>query len=408
MTRRTRKVVAGILALAVVAAGGLWVRARATAETVSVESGPIGERIVARAVVVPVDGVADVRLRVDGRVERVFVREGESVKAGDELARIEPDPVASEVERRRAELASLRGAARSVAEGARPEERRAAQAELRAAKEELELAESRARRERVLVDKQVSPASLAEEAERAVAVARARVDAARARLRLTEAGGRPSEVRSADAKVQAARAALQQAQYELDKTRLIAPIDGVVLVRRIDPGDVVTGTGAGLGAAAFELADASRTELRMEVEEVDASRLAPGLEAKIVQSGGSRQLGQGRVTRVGAQLERRTIGAHDARERGEGWVRAAWIDARWDEGESVPLGQRVEVIVDLPPRQVTARVPRRAVTIREGHASVDVAWALGFRETRVELGAADAQFVEVRGIDPGVRVRSRH
>ncbi|RPI61863.1 MAG: HlyD family efflux transporter periplasmic adaptor subunit, partial [Lysobacterales bacterium] len=265
----------------------------------------------------------------------------------------------------------------------------------------------RARRERSLIEKGAGTASDGEELDRAVVIARARVDAAKARLGLSEAGGRPSEIRSANARVAAARAAVEQARHELDKTRLIAPIDGVVLRRRIDPGDVVTGTGAGTGAPAFELADTSRLELRMEVEEVDSSRLASGLSVKLVLAGGGQSIGTGIVRRVGAQLERRTIGAHDARERAEGWVRAAWIEPRFDDEHELPLGHRVEVIVGLPARQVPARVPRSALSIREGRAWVGVGWALGFRETPVELGAADDSFVEVRGVAPGARVRAQ-
>jgi HlyD family secretion protein len=358
-------------------------------------------------VVVPVDGIAEVRPRTDGRVVKVSVREGQSVKVGDVLAEIEPDIVESEVARRQAELESLRGSASSVAQGARPEELSAAEAELSATQEELALAETRATREQKLVDRGVSPAAAADEAKRALGVARARVAAADARVRLAKAGGRRSEVSSANARVRAAKAAVSQAKQELGKTRLIAPIDGVVLARRIDPGDVIAGSSAGVGAPAFEIADASRIELQMEVEEVDSSRLTPGLVVKVSPPGKPDTLGVGTVTRVGAQLARRSIGAFDARERGEGWVRVAWVDVRWEAARLMPLGQRVEVIAELPPRQVTARVPRGAVRIRDGRATVDVARGLGFKETLVELGAADDRNVEVRGLPAGARVRTK-
>lgn len=396
----------GLGALLLAGAAGLWLHGRATAETAAVEAGEVGERIVARAVVVPVDGIAEVRPRTDGRVIKVMVREGQSVKTGDLLAEIEPEIVESEVARREAELDSLRGSAASVAQGARPEELSAAEAELAATKEELALAETRAVREQKLADRGVSPAAAADEAKRALGVARARVAAAEARVRLAKAGGRRSEVSSANARVRAAKAAVSQAKHELDKTRLTAPIDGVVLARRIDPGDVIAGSSAGVGAPSFEIADPSRIELEMEVEEVDSSRLAPGLAVRVSPPGKPETLGTGTVTRVGAQLERRSIGAFDARERGEGWVRVAWVDVRWEEGRSMPLGQRVEVVADLPARKVSARVPRSAVRIREGRATVDVATGLGFRETPVELGAADDTHVEVRGLPAGARVRT--
>jgi len=401
-----RRTAIGVGALVVVAALGLWLKGRATAETAAVEAGEVGERIVARAVVVPVDGIAEVRPRTDGLVVKVLVREGQSVKVGDLLAEIEPEIIESEVARREAELDSLRGSAASVAQGARPEELSAAEAELRATKEELGLAEARWAREHKLAERGVSPVAAADEAKRALGVARARVEAAEARVRLAKAGGRRSEVSSANARVRAAKAAVSQAKHELDKTRLIAPIDGVVLARRVDPGDVIAGSSAGVGAPSFEIADPTRIELEMEVEEVDSSRLATGLAVKVMSPGKPEALGTGMVTRVGAQLERRSIGAFDARERGEGWVRVAWVDVRWEAGRSMPLGQRVEVIAELPPRRVGARVPRGAVRIRDGRATVDVVSGLGFRETPVELGAADDSHVEVRGLPAGARVRT--
>jgi multidrug efflux pump subunit AcrA (membrane-fusion protein) len=398
----------GALTVIAAAGGGLWLHGRATAETAPVEAGDVGERIVARAVVVPREGVAEVRSRSDGKVVKVLVRVGQTVRSGELLAEIEPETVVSEVARREAELDSLRGSASSVAQGARPEEVSLAEAELRATKEELELAETRAAREQKLVDRGVSPTAAVDEANRARGVARARVEAADARLRLAKAGGRKSEITSANARVRAARAAVSQARQELDKTKILAPIAGVVLSRGIDPGDVIAGSAAGVGAPVFEIADVSNVELQMEVEEVDSSRLVAGLEVRVTPSGRPDTIGMGTVSRVGAQLQRRSIGAFDARERGEGWVRVGWIDVRWEDDRVMPLGQRVEVVAELPPRKVTARVPRESVRVRNGRATVDLVSGLGFRETPVRLGAADDTHVEVSGLPVGARVRARH
>lgn len=397
----------GALALVAASGAGLWIHGRATAETATVEAGDVGERIVARAVVVPREGVAEVRPRSDGKVLAVLVREGQRVKSGELLAEIEPETVASEVTRREAELDSLRGSANSVAQGARPEEISLAEAELRATKEELELAETRAAREQKLADRGVSAVAAADEAKRSLGVARARVEAADARLRLAKAGGSKSDVTAANARVRAARAAVSQAKQELDKTKIFAPIAGVVLLRGIDPGDVIAGSAAGVGAPVFEIADVSNVELRMEVEEVDSSRLVAGLAVRVKPSGRPETLGTGTVSRVGARLQRRSIGAFDARERGEGWVRVGWVDVRWEDDRVMPLGQRVEVVAELPPRKVAARVPRESVRIRNGRATVDLASGLGFRETAVQLGAADDTHVEVSGLPVGARVRAR-
>ncbi|HEX4354195.1 MAG TPA: HlyD family efflux transporter periplasmic adaptor subunit [Polyangiales bacterium] len=63
--------------------------------TTRVDSGPIDERIVARAVVVPSHGVVHVFAKNDGRIMRVSVHEGDSVESGQALAQIDADVVAS-------------------------------------------------------------------------------------------------------------------------------------------------------------------------------------------------------------------------------------------------------------------------------------------------------------------------
>ena len=80
------------------AVGGVVVAAAAAAylfasrpTTTRVDRGPVGERVVARAVVVPSAGVRNVYAEDEGRVLRVFAREGDSVDAGAVLAELERD-----------------------------------------------------------------------------------------------------------------------------------------------------------------------------------------------------------------------------------------------------------------------------------------------------------------------------
>ncbi|MCC6213791.1 MAG: HlyD family efflux transporter periplasmic adaptor subunit [Polyangiaceae bacterium] len=405
--RRRRDVTLAIAAATLLAGGGLWAADRARAETVSVEPATIAERVVARAVIVPRQGVAEVRPRVDGRVLSVAVNEGEAVKAGQLLAEIEPDSARAEVARREAEVASLDSTARAVRQGARTEEVSAAQAEVRAAREELSLARERLAREERLGRTGASPPAQVEEARRAAEIVRARLDGAEARLRLARSGGRPAETSAADARVAAARAAAELAKLDLGRTRLVAPIDGRVLARRVDPGDTVAGAQAGGAPAAFELADTQDTELRLEIEEVHAAQVPAGTHVRVVLPGGRDQVGSGRVVRLGARLERRTIGAQDARERGEGWVRAVWAEVAWPGGPP-PLGQRFEAILELGQRHVDASVPRGAVRVAGGRALVDRARGPLFEETAVVLGMADDERVEVQGLPAGTLVRAAH
>ncbi len=400
MSGRRSVGIAAVVAVGVL--GGGWALAQRSADErprTTAQPGEVGERVLAQASVVALDGVAEVRARVEGRVVRVLVREGDRVTAGQLLAELESETQSAETDRRSAERRALLESARAVAQGARPEERAAAEADALAAREELTLARDRLARTERLAAAGSGTAQSAVEARQAFRAAEARAGAVEARRRLAVAGGRAEDVRAAQARVAAAEALESQARNELGRTRLVAPVAGVVLARRVDPGDTtVLLAGA---PPAFDIADTSRTELRLEVEEADAERLQAGAAVRVLRQGGRGSVGTAHITRVAERLERRTIGADDARVRSDGLVRAAL--AAWDAPTSLPLGLHLEGEVVLA-RHVAARVPREAVAVHLGRATVREPWGPWFRERAVTLGVADARDVELRDLAAGTTV----
>ncbi len=370
--------------------------------TARVEAGVVDERVLARAVVEAADGVAKVRTRTDGRCKRVLVKFGDHVHAGDLLAEIEEDALQTEVSRRDAERRAAELAAQAITEGARPEERAVTAAEVGAAQREVALAEDRAGRQAKLVASGGTSESAAAEAQRGLEIARARQASLEAQLVLAKAGGRGSEVRAAQARAVAATAALQLAKGDLSRTRLVAPIDGVVLERRIDPGDTITGTATG-GAPLplFEIADLSRLEVRIEVEERDATRLVVGQEVVVTVEGGGEVLARSTLGRLGPQLSTRALSLNGARVRADGRVRAAWAPIDGTAAQHLVIGQQLEATVLIAHHQVEARVPRSAVQVRDGHPVVDVVWGPIARELPVALHVSDDHTVEVSGVSPG-------
>ena len=364
-----------------------------------IEGGVVEERVLARAVVEAANGVAKIRARTDGRVKRVLVRLGDRVRAGNLLAEIEEDSLMTEVNRRQAERRAAELAAQAIREGARPEERAVTAASVEAARREVSLAEDRASRQAKLEASGGTSEAADAEAQQSVAIARARLASVQAQLTLLQAGGRGSEARAAQARTQAAAAALQLAKSDLSRTRLISPIDGVVLERRIDEGDTITGTATG-GAPLplFEVADTSRLEVRLEVEDRDATRLALGQTVLITPEGGGPVLARSTLTRLGPQMSNRVISLGGARVRADGRVRAAWAPL---QAAAFVTGQQLEATVVLAHHHVEARVPRSAVQIRDGRAVVDVVWGPLAREVPIQVGSADDVAVQIRGASPG-------
>jgi multidrug efflux pump subunit AcrA (membrane-fusion protein) len=382
---------------ALLVGGSAWCLRVATAKTCQVTSGALHETVVATGQVVPAAGIANVFARVDGRVTRVYVREGDHVKAGQLLAEIDSAEALAVVARLEAERRAFAATASMVSQGARTQERVAAEAALTRSMANLAVAQDQLERAKKLHESGSESDRTLIEAQGAADVAKATVDEARARRDLTVAGGRDGDVAAARDRVTAAGASLDEAKRRLDRTRILAPMDGVVLARRVDEGDTVNESSSAL----FDLADLEKTEISLEIEEPDALRAAEGMELTVTMPGGREPLGTGRITRLGARVQKRAIGADDARLRADTLVRSAWATY---SGVPLPLGKRVEAVIHLPERAVAALVPRSAVHVHDGLATVDVVAGPMLERRTVRLGAADSAFVEVDGLQAGTRL----
>jgi Biotin-lipoyl like len=188
--------------------------------------------------------------------------------------------------------------------------------------------------------------------------------------------------------------------------RLAAPMAAIVLGRSCEAGDhVVAAERAGAGPL-FVLADASRIELRVEVEALDAPRLALDLPARIGAVGAKKAVIAGKVTRVAARLERRSIGSDDARVRADGLVRVATVAFTADKPDW-PVGTRAEVMLEVSRRDAATRLPRAALSVRDGRHIVEQPLAFWAREVAVEVLAVDEAYAEIRGLTHGSEVLVR-
>jgi len=304
-------------------------------------------RVVAQAQVVPVDGIIEVRPLTEGKVLRVLVQPGDRVETNQLLAEIESDLPSAAVQQRQADAKAASERLALAAEGARPEDREALAAAAEAAKNEAELAYDRWRRQQRLFEKGFVSDQSVNEAERSAVAAKARAREADMRAKAGSAGGRPAEVRAAREQVAAANAVLSQGRVVLSRTRILAPIGGVVMTRNVNPGDII---GSNVTAPTlFRIVEPRRLEIRLEIEELLAPRVAVGLPVTFVLPGSKVAVGRGKVTRMAPQVEKRSIGADDARVRADSMIRPAWSDFTPDAGSGpLPVNYRLEAWIRLP------------------------------------------------------------
>ena len=197
---------------------------------------------------------AQVGAEVAGVVVERRVREGDEVKAGDVLAVLLADDYEARLREAEAALADLQQSAKPQADAA-----------LRRARAAFDQASRAARRRRELYAQQLVSREMMEQSVQAEADARAAIEQAELSA-ASLSPGNPGET-AARQRVAAARAALE-------KTLVRAQVDGTVLTRNAEPGDVVQP-----GRVLFEIAREGQTELLVPVDEKNLGVLALGQPA---------------------------------------------------------------------------------------------------------------------------------
>jgi HlyD family secretion protein len=210
----------------------LAMRPRAVAvDIVTMAATDVQTSVVASGRVLPPAKV-DIGATLTARVDKVLVREGARVEAGQALVELERGELAAAAAQARAAVARAQARVASVQTLALP----TAQAALEQAEANLLVAERENKRNRDLLAKGFISQARVDEIERVLNVARSQLASARAQAAAQAAQG--AEAQQAQSQLVEANAALAAAEAKLAQTRIVAPGPGVVLERLIEPGDI--------------------------------------------------------------------------------------------------------------------------------------------------------------------------
>lgn len=285
-------------ALALVLAGAAVVQARSSAVRKGARSDgaapaaarpPSTVRVIAEGRLVAYPG-AEVVVGTDrlGRVEKLHVQERSTVRRGDVIAELDADDV-------RAALAE-------------------AEAQVNAAVAELNLAEVEINRAETLLARDLGTQS---------AVDRARRDRDAARARSAAAG-----------------ATVERLGAVLAKSRILAPIDGVVLERYVDPGETLRE-----GDRIVKVADLGRVRIEAEVDEFDAGRVVLAAPVVITAEGYDGQEWRGYIEEIPDAVVERGLQPRDPGRPTD--IRVLKVKIAFDGATPLRLGQRVEVRIEI-------------------------------------------------------------
>jgi HlyD family secretion protein len=335
---------------------------------------------------------ADIGSSVMGKVVSLPVAEGDSVRAGQVLARIDPVQAEAAATGARAQVAALDADARGAGEQLQASRASLVAAEARARETGLAVERARELRRRELL----SQADL-EVAEAAAEGAAAQLNAARADVTRAEQSAAASAQRAAQA-----RAELTRARDSLAKTEIISPMDGAVTRLNVREGEmVVIGIQNQPGTTLMTVSDLAALNAEVRVAEADVLRVAPGQRATLTLEAMPGRTFEAVVTEVGASALPQTAAA--AAREFRVVLRVTDPDPRLRPG----LTCDVEIVTDE--RRNVMAVPLQAVVVRETDGGgeqrgVFVARDDVARFTPVTTGVIGGLDIEVTGLEAGTPV----
>jgi len=195
----------------------------------------------------------DIATKNGGRIAEITAAEGEWVKAGQQLAKMDTEEIEADLKVAEANLRRVK------------ESKRYAQAIVTQRESELTLAKKElARIQELVIDGSASKQLL---------------DQHQARQYSSEAGLQAANVQvsEAEAAIEAARAQIGKIKVRIKDSLLVSPRDGRVLYRLAEPGEIL-----GIGGKVLTIIDLSDVYMTVFLPTKQASRVSIGAEARIV------------------------------------------------------------------------------------------------------------------------------
>ncbi len=301
--KRWKKVTLGVVGLAVAGVSVQVIIAQKNKGVVTVQTG----KVTKQDLVSQVSGSGEIKPKTYtnvlgegfGKILEIAVKEGDVVKRGDVLLRLENVQPSADVDAQHAAMSGSEAAIKSAEANFR-----SAQAEVEQRKADLERSKFDWDRAERLYKEGLIPKSEYDSRKSAADSAVAAVDVSNARLQQTRA-----ELERSRSTLNQSSAMLNRMRDVLRKTTYTAPIDGVVTYIAVRVGEnVVMGIQNSPGSYLMTISDMSTVTAEVKVDETDIVNVKSGQDCDVTIDAIPGKIFKGRVTEVGTQAVLRTSG----------------------------------------------------------------------------------------------------
>ncbi|OPZ75611.1 MAG: Macrolide export protein MacA [Firmicutes bacterium ADurb.Bin456] len=238
-----------------------------------------------------------VTAKLPGTLRDITVGAGDQVKKGQLIATVVRNDIVAQKERDALGVLIARAKLDDLLSGARQQEIKEAEIAVSTAVTRLEQATRDYERAVALQEaKAISQADL-EKASLACKLAQSQLDSSRTRLDLLQSGSRSGQIEAARAELERNNAVLKASEALLEDTRIICPLDGVVLSRNYEEGEFIQA-----GAPVATVADLAEMWIKVYIPTDDLPRVKLG-QGVVFSVSGSTVAYSGTVEEIATQGE---------------------------------------------------------------------------------------------------------
>lgn len=240
----------------------------------------------------------DLSFRIAGQINHLPIKEGDRVSRDQEVARLDTDTLEALKGASLSEISTAKAVLDELEAGYREEEIKSARALAKAAESRLANARDEYDRHRALFKGGAISASAHDSKEMAFKVASEEFNNAIQRLTELERGPREEQIRAARSRLERARWELKRIELDIKHSCLQSPINGVVLVKANELGEVILP-----GATVVTVAEIDEVWLKGYVGEQDLGKIKLGQKARVTIDTFPDRYYEGNLTYISARAE---------------------------------------------------------------------------------------------------------